>query len=554
MMARFGGIYCLFILFFVLSAAGCGGRVSDSGNEALLQQLDRAVEERHTWDEKFNRQLDRLKSRLDGSTPRERVDICYELCNLYRFHNMDSALHYVSLIRHAAMKSASRRSMQQAHLMAAMIYQAVGRSHESYDELQSTDTLLLSAAEMVDYLSTERSLLRLRMQRSENDSLRAACSARMAECGRRRLELVDPDGAEHGWYVGLDKRAAGDVAGAIEYLSRAFDAAEDAHLRARIAVDLAACYRSTGDMARYEHMLAVSALNDLKASVKEYTSLPQLAILLFEQGDVGRANRYMRCTMEDVLACNHNSRVVQFSAANEAISAAYAGVLASRRRIAMAMIVAVCIFAIAIALALRLALLQKRRVQTMNAELSDANSQLVARNGELSDLNRQLSEMNYRLTDANHIKEQYVGHYMDLCSSYIGKLDEYRHQLNRTVTAGGLEAVKRELLSPDVAERERRDFYRMFDATFLDIFPDFVGQVNALLAEPSRFKPRAARTLNTELRILAVIRLGITDSVKIAYFLNCSLSTIYNYRTKMRNAALGDRDDFEAAVQRIAAE
>ena len=109
-------------------------------------------------------------------------------------------------------------------------------------------------------------------------------------------------------------------------------------------------------------------------------------------------------------------------------------------------------------------------------------------------------------------------------------------------------------MSPDFADRERREFYRMFDSTFLDIFPDFVDRVNALLVEGERFKPKSGRTLNTELRILAVIRLGITDSVKIAYFLNCSLSTIYNYRTKMRNAAIGDRDGFEAAVQRIMSE
>lgn len=90
--------------------------------------------------------------------------------------------------------------------------------------------------------------------------------------------------------------------------------------------------------------------------------------------------------------------------------------------------------------------------------------------------NRQFSEMSCGLTDANRTNEQYAGNYMDLCPSYIGKLDEYRHQPNRTVAAGGLGAVKRERLSPDIAERECRNFYGMFDATILDMFPDFVGR------------------------------------------------------------------------------
>ena len=113
------------------------------------------------------------------------------------------------------------------------------------------------------------------------------------------------------------------------------------------------------------------------------------------------------------------------------------------------------------------------------------------------------------------------------------------------------EALMRKLRSPSDVDRDYRDFYRIFDETFLGIFPDFVEQVNALLEEPARFPVRADRTLPTELRILAVMRLGITDSGRIAGFLNCASATVYTYRTKLRNSALGSRSDFENRIRHI---
>lgn len=545
-----------FILFLVLSlfAAGCGDRKNEGGNEALLRELDRAVAGRHLLEEPKLRRIDSLKRELRTSAPQRRMDICFRLCDEYRYYNIDSAVLYVRRMKQLAASSREPRMMAQARLMMSMVYPIAGRESDALREHALVDTSYLTPTEMIDYLNTGRTLAATMRQRSDNDSLRRRYSELIDSYGRRRLEITAPDSPEHGWFTGVELFGRGEYDGAFDSFAGAFDTATDPHLRARIAYEWALCCSAMGDLENYERLLAVSSLNDLHAAVKEYISLPRLAILLFERGDVERANRYMRCTMEDLLFCNHNSRVLQFSASNEAISAAFADVMASRRHIAIAMVIAVSLFAAAVVLALRWALQQKRRVQAVNADLSVANEMLVSRNAELSDLNIRLRDINERLTDANRIKEQYVGHYMDLCSSYIGKIDEYRHRLNKTVNAGGVEAVKRELMSPDFADRERREFYRMFDSTFLDIFPDFVDRVNALLVEGERFKPKSGRTLNTELRILAVIRLGITDSVKIAYFLNCSLSTIYNYRTKMRNAAIGDRDGFEAAVQRIMSE
>ena len=124
-------------------------------------------------------------------------------------------------------------------------------------------------------------------------------------------------------------------------------------------------------------------------------------------------------------------------------------------------------------------------------------------------------------------------------------------ELRKTAKTDGTEALMRKLRSPSDVDRNYRDFYRIFDETFLGIFPDFVERVNELLEEPARFPARSDGALSTELRILAVMRLGITDSGCIASFLNCASATVYTYRTKLRNSALGSRSDFERKIQHI---
>ena len=141
------------------------------------------------------------------------------------------------------------------------------------------------------------------------------------------------------------------------------------------------------------------------------------------------------------------------------------------------------------------------------------------------------------------------GNYMDQCSTYLDKMDLYRRSLNKIAATGRVEELYKAIKSSQFLEEELKEFYANFDMTFLQLFPNFVEEFNALLVEP--MQPKQGELLNTELRIFALIRLGITDSTKIAQFLRYSVTTIYNYRTRVRNKALGERDEFEAKVMKI---
>jgi len=192
-------------------------------------------------------------------------------------------------------------------------------------------------------------------------------------------------------------------------------------------------------------------------------------------------------------------------------------------------------------------------VAVARQNLSFANDQLSILNTELSKINSEIKDTNRTLSESNLIKEEYIGRYMDQCSEYIDKLDNYHRSLNKTASSGKVEDLFQAIKSKQFIEDELKEFYTNFDITFLQLFPGFVEEFKKLLIDDEYLQLKHGQLLNTELRIYALIRLGISDSVKISHFLRCSLSTIYNYRTKIRNKAVGQRDEFEEKIMLIGA-
>lgn len=163
---------------------------------------------------------------------------------------------------------------------------------------------------------------------------------------------------------------------------------------------------------------------------------------------------------------------------------------------------------------------------------------------------KKLSVARRHLRQANHIKEEYIGHFLNLCSLYIEKLDNFRRTVNRKITAGQTEELLKLTKSSQFAGMEQKEFYANFDNAFLHLYPDFVTEFNRLLQPEERFIMKPGELLNTELRIFAIIRLGIDDSSKIANFLHYSINTIYTYRNKVKNRAI-NRENFEEEIMKI---
>ena len=166
-------------------------------------------------------------------------------------------------------------------------------------------------------------------------------------------------------------------------------------------------------------------------------------------------------------------------------------------------------------------------------------------------MNSQLNDTNNQLYEINGIKEYYIAEFFDVCFSYIHKMEKYQNMLYKIAINKYYDELIKKLKSSALIDEELSALYARFDKVFLGLYPTFVSDFNALLKDEEKIILKPDALLNRELRIYALLRWGITDSGKIANFLRCSTSTVYNYRTKMRNKAAVDRDEFEKEIMKI---
>lgn len=296
-------------------------------------------------------------------------------------------------------------------------------------------------------------------------------------------------------------------------------------------------YLAKGDVEKQIEYLARTALWDMKRVVREYASLHKLARLLYEQGDIDRAYNYLNCSMEDAVDCHARLRSLEVTEVYPIIDRAYKEKEAHERAVVTGLLIGISVVSLLLIAAVFYLYSWMKKLTAMRHNLSEANLQLQA--------------VNQNLEQTGKIKEVYIARYLDRCVGYLDKLEQYRRSLEKLAMASQIEALFAAIRSDQFLRDERKAFYRDFDHSFLDLFPHFIEDFNNLLVEDGRIVVKPGELLNTELRIFALIRLGVTDTNSIAHFLGYSITTVYNYRSKYRNKALGNRDKFEQKVMKI---
>ena len=306
---------------------------------------------------------------------------------------------------------------------------------------------------------------------------------------------------------------------------------------------MARAYSMIGDIENAILWYAKSARSDLHVPKYEYRSLYELASCLYEKNDIERAYTYITRSVQDAVRSNAQLHK-QFSyQILPVISSSYDKFLSQKNRAIVSALLASCILLFFLVILSVFLIKERDRVLVAERQTKESNQMLQ----QLTD---QLQKNVNILQETNQVKEMYLGRYLNMCSEYIDGLEKYRTSLRKAIKDG--EDAMTALKSKEFMEKALNDFYNQFDATFLDLFPDFISQLNELLQEDKKVSYHSKeRLLTTELRVLALIRLGVDDSVKIASFLRRSVSTVYNYRVKMRNASVCDREDFENRIMDI---
>lgn len=532
----------------------CRLHAADSSRaDSLLLKLDQAIKERHIYMEQKELKLVELKRQLHRQIPdEERFAILGTLLDEYRSFNTDSALHMAEEREQIAIRLGNREYIDNARMNKADVLGMTGMYKEVMDLMRNIHIDRLPVDIHPYYYHIYRTVYGL-MADYAVTAYEKKLYTELTDKYRDSLLLVNKDNLLIHTLIQSDQyNVRNEYDKAIRLLTDYLALQKDyEHDVAICAYTLSESYRLKGDKEKEKEYLIVSAMADMKTAVREYISLRNLAVLLYQEGDIERAYSYVKICMEDAAACNARLRKLEILEIFPIINDAYQQKTEKQQEQMKWALVSISLLSLFLLLAIFYVYKQMKKVAAARREVIDANKRLKELNDELHLSNAQLKEANHSIAENSYLKEEYIGRYMDQCSVYLEKMDNYRRSLGKIAATGNVEELYKNIKSSKFIEGELKEFYTNFDNTFLQLFPTFVEDFNALLADDEQISLKAGERMNTELRIFALIRLGITDSVKIAQFLRYSVTTIYNYRTKVRNKAAGDRDLLEQEVMTI---
>ncbi len=533
--------------------------------DSLLRELDQALQQRHVYDRQKEERMTSLKQGLHthGITPEEQFILNNRIFHEYASYICDSALHYVNLNLALAEAVGNKSWYATSELNKAYILSLAGLFHESFALLAEIDKKSLSPENLARYYKCYEDIYLYLHEYSRYNQSRNLY--RMHQYRDSLLAVVEP-GTQHymydypAWLVERGRSAEAEQL-LLQYLPQLQAGTREYSIITSI---LAFVYQVQKKNDRMKEYLTRSAISDIQAAVKENISLRTLAELLYEEGDIQRANLYIKTSLEDANFFDARLRNVQSSKLLPIIDQAHEEIREKKRKELQGSLVVISSLTLVLLIAISFIISQmkklsaaRRREQETNRELIGLNEDMKKVNVALQMLNDNLQRasdrmevLNNSLTEANNIKEEYLGRFLDSCSLYIEKLEKFRRTLHNKAASGDTEGLFKILKSSRFIEDELKTFYRNFDEAFLNIFPDFVTQFNELMPAEEQLHPKEGEKLTTELRIFALIRLGISDSQQIANFLRYSITTIYTYRSKIRNRSLY-KNDLEDRIMRI---
>ena len=521
--------------------------------DSLLLKLDQSIKKRPIYMEQKELRLAKLRRQLlQLISEEEHFAILGALLDEYRSFNTDSAFYVAEEREQIAMRLGNREYIDNARMNKADVLGMTGMYKEAMDLMRNIHAERLSKKLRPYYYHIYRTIYGLMADYAVTKYERKLYTE-LTDKYRDSLLLVNKDNLLIHTLIQSDQynvRNEYDKAICLltDYLAQQKEYEHDVAI---CAYTLSESYRLKGDKEKEKEFLIVSAIADMTTAVREYISLRKLAILLYQEGDIERAYSYVKICMEDAAACNARLRKLEILEIFPIINDAYQQKTEKQQEQMKWTLASISMLSFFLLLAIFYVYKQMKRLAVARKEVIGTNKRLKELNEELHLSMHKLKEANHSIAENSYLKEEYIGRYMDQCSVYLEKMDNYRRSLGKIAATGNVEELYKNIKSSKFIEVELKEFYTNFDNTFLQMFPTFVEDFNALLTNDEQISLKTGERMNTELRIFALIRLGISDSVKIAQFLRYSVTTIYNYRTKVRNKAAGDRNLLEQEVMKI---
>ncbi len=506
-------IVCLFMVLFSVAAAGAGSLRS------ALNELDVEVKKREVYLKSRHKHIDSLRRML--GTGRSGPELYLQLGEAYTSFNNDSLIYFYKLGEERFPDSPLAAKMH----MRRLAYQPLaGITTLSAENFSQIDTVKMEREALTEYFDNGRQLYsHISRFYKEFPDLANQYRQKSMLMQQRLIELLPPNSnwrmfneAELAYNNGQQSLADDKITLLLKNLR------DDDNLYARVAHLKAQIEKDRDNEEGYQYYLARSAIADIKSGTLEVTSLQELGSVLFEKGETDRPHRYLIVALDNAVMCGAKMRAVETTETLPLIEEAH---YAALTRVRTWLTVAVALLAVALLCLVGMLYYLRREV-------------------------RNEKRMSARLESANKVKDVYLARFLDLCSIYVDKMNKLCQVVHRKIAAGKTEDLDNLVRSGKFVDEESKEFYQTFDDAFLHIYPTFLEDVNKLLRPDAQIQLKPNEKLNTDLRILAFMRLGIEESARIAQVMNYSVNTIYTYRNKMRSRAI-KRETFEEDVMRI---
>ena len=545
------------LLLITFVALGIYVSAQDDDMKVIYQQIDEAIEQSPRIVGEYEQQIADIRQQYQHSSrPEEKYQLAFRLYEQYKAFMNDSALFYLNEAEQWAGRQGQTDLVGNCRALKAFQCSTVGYYTEAQTLLKNIDKRQLDSIGLRNYYKAQMHVYGELGYYSNIPSMKEGFFKNQALYRDSLFSMIDHSDQDYLMYKIYELNDLKELKEAHKLSSQWVKQVQPGSHDYAIA-----CYYSwlsCEDEGEKRWWLAQSALYDVRNAVMDQASLLSLAEILNADGDLDRSYKYIRFTWDCNNRFNTRMRSWQITPILNVIENNYQKAVEHNTKVLRMSIVVVSVLALFILSVLFFLHRRNRQLDTArnelkhsNDELATANSQLAKQTEELSILNTELSTLNSQLSESNRVKEEYIGRFMSLCSQYIDKIDDYRKMVNKKMKNKELDELFRLSKSTELKERELEELYQNFDSVFLHLFPNFVDDFNALLQPELQIHPKEDNRLTTEIRIFALIRLGIEDSSKIAEFLHYSVNTIYNYRARIKNGALDNRESFERRVKQL---
>jgi hypothetical protein len=546
----------IFILFAILLLMSLR---ASADIDSLQLVLNSKLSSRSAYDQKKVLSIEKIRGNLkrNYASLTQRYDNYDKLFEAYKSYIHDSAYVYCKMLNATARSLNDDKKINLSKMKMGLVLVSAGMFKEGLDTLKLVDLSRLDAKERYGYLFLQaRSNFDLADYDKISDYYTKYNAAGLNYCDSI-LNSAEPTSYEYLSAEGLKsirQQQYLKASNIYEHILTLKQSYQDSAINLSC---LSFTYFEQKKMQLGLEMLIKAAIIDNSHSTKEGVALTNLANYLYQQGDIKTAFRYINYAIDDANFYGARHREAQISNIMPIIQSERVNGIEKQKNLLTIyaltitlLIVVVIIFTYITLRQLKKLRFADRLILEKNADLNNVNHSLTEVNSELDRSNRTLSHINIKLDEANLIKDEYIGYFFNIHSSYIEKIEKLKRSVEKNIKAENYNEISMVFKKLDM-DLERENLSHSFDKVFLNLFPNFVNDFNALFIDNYRIELPDEHLLNTELRIFALIRLGIDENETIAKILNYSVNTIYTYKTKVKNRSFIPNEEFEDKIMQI---